>query len=283
MAYSSWAVLLSAILSFFNPDLLRTVFLPGLLTILSFAFFGLRTRLRLLKTLSQQNFDLQLINEELEAFSYSVSHDLRAPLRTIVGFSKVIVTDHGAVLTEEVNTLFNKIIKGGKKMEELIESLLHMSKITSQGMSRTEVDLSILCLKIIEDLKGEAPSRQATFKIEKNLSASGDFTLLESALRNLIGNAWKYTNRKPEVIIEFGARELDGKKTFFITDNGAGFDMKYAKNLFRVFHRLHSEKDFQGTGVGLATVKRIIQRHGGQIWAEGETGLGATFYFTLEA
>lgn len=280
--YSVCVLVLSGVLCLFDRILLRSVFLPGILTIVVIFYIGLRSRLSLLTTLSQQNLTLQELNHELEAFSSSVSHDLRAPLRTIVGFSEIILADHGATLNEDVKKLFNRIIKGGEKMAELIESLLYMSKITRQEIRRTEVDLSELCLKILENLKEENANRPATFKVEKNLRVFGDPTLLEAALVNLVGNAWKFTGRKSETIIEFGARELDGKKIFFLADNGAGFNMKYVNKLFGVFQRLHSEKEFIGTGVGLATVKSIIKRHGGRIWAESEPGRGATFYFTLE-
>jgi signal transduction histidine kinase len=231
--------------------------------------------------LGQQNIKLQAVNEELEAFSSSVAHDLRAPLRAMTGFGHMLMTEHLDSLSENGKNLIQRVIQNGKKMGQLIESLMSLSRYSVQELMPVEVNLSQISTKILQELKNEVPSRSVEFRIQNDQKVFGDLPLLEAALTNLLSNAWKYSSLKIESVIEFGVKEEEGKRTFFVSDNGAGFDMKHSKKLFGAFQRLHSEKEFAGTGIGLATVKRIIHRHGGVIWAESKIGEGATFYFTL--
>jgi signal transduction histidine kinase len=232
--------------------------------------------------LSVQNGKLQAVNSELEEFTSAVAHDLKAPLRTIIGFSEVLVTDHADGLSADAKGHLERISRGTFKMSVLIDSLLRLSKLSLKELELAEVNLSQISLGILEELARSNPSRKIVYRVDGEYRVSGDRLLLEAALTNLLGNAWKYTGRKSEAVIEFGAREINGKRAFFVSDNGAGFDMNYARKLFGVFQRLHSESEFSGTGVGLATVRRIIHRHGGRIWAEAAPDKGATFFFTLE-
>ena len=220
-------------------------------------------------------------NKEMEAFSYSVSHDLRAPLRSIDGFSLALLEDYADRLDDTGQDYLRRLRGASQKMGELIDGLLKLSRLTRGEMQPRKVDLTALAGEIAERLKENDPERQAEFVINRGLTAYGDPDLLRVLLENLLGNAWKFTGMTPQARIEFGAKRNGKVKAYFIKDNGAGFDMTYAGKLFRAFQRLHDEAKFPGTGIGLATVQRIINRHGGTIRAEGETGKGATFYFTL--
>lgn len=227
---------------------------------------------------------LTILNKEFEAFSYSVSHDLRAPLRSIAGFSQVLLEDHGDVLNEEAKAHLTRILNAGKKMGELIDGLLSLSHLTRTPLNHTIVDLSGLVTTILDELKQTDPMRQMICVIEPSVIAKGDKQLLMIALQNLLNNAWKYTAKKPKALIEFGVIQQDSLNqplTYFIRDNGAGFDMNYADKLFGAFQRMHSPSEFEGLGIGLATTQRVIQRHGGRIWGESLVNQGATFYFTL--
>ena len=225
--------------------------------------------------------ELQAANRELESFSYSVSHDLRAPLRSIDGFSRILLEDYGDRLDEEGADYLRRVGEAGRRMRQLIDDLLDLSRMTRQRIVRERVDLSAMAGSIAQNLRTGEPERRVEFVIASGLSAVGDAGLLRVVLENLLGNAWKFTSEKSGARIEFGAERGGGTPVYFVQDNGAGFDMTYADKLFGAFQRLHREDRFAGTGIGLATVQRIVHRHGGRVWAEGRTGQGATFYFTL--
>jgi light-regulated signal transduction histidine kinase (bacteriophytochrome) len=224
---------------------------------------------------------LQAANEELKAFAYSVSHDLRGPLRGMAGFSQVLLEDYGGELDETGKDYLRRIRDAGERMGDLIDDLLYLSSVSRREMRREKVDLSALARDVAEDLRRNEPERRARFVIAEGLSAEGDTGLLRVVMENLLGNAWKFTAREPEALIEFGVLEQDGEPVYYVRDNGVGFDEGYVEKIFGPFQRLHGEDQFEGTGVGLATVDRIVRRHGGNLWAEGEVGRGATFYFTL--
>ncbi len=230
---------------------------------------------------AQANRQLQAANLELESFSYSVAHDLRAPLRSLAGFSDALATDYGAKLDDTGKDYLRRIGAASNKMAQLIEDLLGLSHVSRVELAPAAVSVSDLFRSAIEELRAADPARQVDVRVEDGLAASGDRNLLRIMVANLAGNAWKYTSKTPAARIEAGAVSNDGQQAYFIRDNGAGFDMKYAGKLFGTFQRLHHERDFPGTGIGLAIVRRIINRHGGRVWAEGSVGQGATFYFTL--
>jgi signal transduction histidine kinase len=220
-------------------------------------------------------------NKELEAFSYSVSHDLRSPLRSIDGFSLALLEDYAGGLGAEGRDYLERVRNATKRMAQLIDDLLNLSRMSRMEMRREKVDLSALARDIAGRLVKHHPDRVAEFIISDGLTTFGDERLLMVMLENLVANAWKFSEKGPRSVIEFGATLQDGKEVFFVKDNGAGFDMTYANRLFTPFQRLHLEAEFPGSGIGLATVKRIINRHGGRVWIEGDVGKGATVYFTL--
>ncbi len=220
-------------------------------------------------------------NRELNEFSYSVSHDLRAPLRSINGFSKALMEDYPDKLGEKGKNYLQRVCNASERMGHIINDLLNLSRITRADMSRERVDLSALAHDIVKNIQEMQPESKSEFVIAEGLVTDGDKRLLRIALVNLLNNALKYTSKRSEARIELGSTENDGKLSYFIRDNGAGFDMAYIDNLFVPFQRLHSTTEFEGTGIGLAIVKRIIHRHGGLIWAEGAVEKGATFYFTI--
>jgi C4-dicarboxylate-specific signal transduction histidine kinase len=223
---------------------------------------------------------LEVANRELESFSYSVSHDLRAPLRAIHGFSQLIEQQCLAGLDDQCRDYLARVRAGSEKMGHLIDDLLRLSRISRQEMARGAVDLSAMVRQTAELLVGAEPERMVEWVIAPEMRADGDVGLLGVVLDNLIGNAWKYSSKRERARIEFGADEQHHRRVFFVRDNGAGFDMAGADKLFAAFQRLHSAAEFPGTGIGLATVARIIHRHGGEVWAESKVGEGATFYFT---
>lgn len=227
------------------------------------------------------NTELTAVNKELEAFSYSVSHDLRAPLRSIDGFSQALLEDYPDKLDEQGKNYLQRVRSASQRMGVLIDDLLSLSRVTRSDMRQETVDLSALAQSIVEELQETQPERQVSFVIAPGLTTSGDSRLLHQLMENLLGNAWKFTRNHQKARIEFGAAQKDGKEVYFISDDGAGFDMTYVNKLFGVFQRLHSQEEFPGTGVGLATVQRIVHCHGGQVWAEGKVEEGATFYFTM--
>jgi signal transduction histidine kinase len=231
--------------------------------------------------LENRAVELEAINNELEAFSYSVSHDLRAPLRSIDGFSNALQEDYADVLDERGKGYLQRVCTSTRRMAQLIDDLLGLSRVTRSEMRRETVDLSTLVHTIAADLQQTEPNRSVEWDITDGLTAKGDARLLQIALENLLGNAWKFTGKKEQARITFGATQDSERTVYFIRDNGAGFDSAYADMLFGAFQRLHSASEFPGTGIGLATVQRIVRRHGGQIWAESAVDQGATFYFTL--
>jgi signal transduction histidine kinase/DNA-binding response OmpR family regulator len=229
----------------------------------------------------ERTAELEVANQELEAFNTSVSHDLYAPLRSIDGFSAALLEEYGDRLDSQGHDYLRRVRQAAQHMTQLIHDLLSLSQVARRDLEREAVDLSRLAGMIVAELRCTQPDRQVSFRMASQLLAQGDARLLRIALENLLGNAWKFTGRQPHARIEFGVSEVQGRLAFFIRDNGAGFDMTYVGRLFSPFNRLHSATDFAGTGIGLATVQRIIRRHGGRIWAEGSVGQGATFYFTL--
>jgi signal transduction histidine kinase len=225
--------------------------------------------------------ELAASNQELESFAYSVSHDLRSPLRGIAGFSMAVLEDYSDVLDETAHDYLNRMHKGAVRMSELIDDILSLSQVSRGEMHSEVIDMTALALTIAEELRSQEPGRKAKLVISDNLEAYGDTRLMYLVLENLLGNAWKFTRKQRSTRIEFGATEQENETVFFVRDNGVGFDMKYIDKLFDVFQRLHHADEFEGTGIGLAIVTRIIGRHGGRTWAEGNVGTGATFYFTL--
>jgi PAS domain S-box-containing protein len=235
------------------------------------------------RSLAARADELEAVNSDLEAFNYTVSHDLRTPLTTIGGFAQLLLKKHDIARDPESRDFLQTICRSVERMEELIESLLELSRLTHQKMDMRRVNLSELAQLISLELRVTAPERGVDFVITDGITCDGDKGLLQVMLGNLLGNAWKYSARKDTARIVFGMEERDGEPCCFVRDNGAGFDNRYADTLFTCFNRLHSSDDFAGLGIGLATVKRIISRHGGSIRAEGETDRGATFYFSLPA
>jgi signal transduction histidine kinase len=226
--------------------------------------------------------ELEAVNRELEAFSYSVAHDLRAPLRSIDGFSQALLEECADRLGPQQIRYLERVRAAAHRMGRLIDALLSLSRTTRVELRRERVDLSALASSVTERLREAQPSRGVDVTIEPGLSVQADPRLLEVVVTNLLGNAWKFTGNCASARIELGTQRNVVPPVYFIRDNGAGFDQKYAAKLFGVFHRLHRDEEFEGTGIGLATVQNVVRRHGGRIWAEGEVGHGATFYFTLE-
>jgi light-regulated signal transduction histidine kinase (bacteriophytochrome)/HAMP domain-containing protein len=233
------------------------------------------------ESLRRNAAELLAANTELDAFAYSVSHDLRAPLRSIDGFSQILLEDYAGKLDEAGCESLQRVRAASQRMGTLIDDLLKLARVTRAEIRTEVVDLSGMARDIAADLQRATPERQVEFAIAPGLTARGDARLLRVALDNLLRNSWKYTAKQPAPRVEFRSADANGGQAFMVRDNGAGFDMKYADKLFGVFQRLHSAADFEGTGIGLATVRRIINRHGGRIWAEGAVDQGATFYFTL--
>ncbi|MEW5957485.1 MAG: PAS domain S-box protein, partial [Chloroflexota bacterium] len=229
----------------------------------------------------ERTAQLEAANKELEAFAYSVSHDLRAPLRGIDGFSQALLEDYAANLDDEGQRYLQRVRAASQRMADLIDDLLALSRITRSEMRRETVDLSELAQAVVEELRQAEPERRVKVVIAAALVVQADERLLRAVLENLLGNAWKFTARQSQAHIEFGAMKQQSQTVYFVRDNGAGFDMAYADKLFGAFQRLHTPAEFSGSGIGLATVQRIIHRHGGRIWAEGAVEQGATFYFTL--
>jgi two-component system, NtrC family, sensor kinase len=241
-----------------------------------------RTALEMAETRAALAEELQLKNEELESFSYSVAHDLRAPLRGIDGFSLALLEDCGDQLDDDGRKYLHYVRDSAQQMARLIDDLLALSRVTRGELNRGETHVSSLARSIVSRLQRENPDRKVDVVVADGIVADCDDRLLTIVLENLIGNAWKFTSKRHDARIEVGVME-DDPRTYFVRDNGAGFDMSYASKLFGVFQRLHSATDFEGTGIGLATVQRIIRRHGGRIWAQGQVDHGAAFYFTLES
>ncbi len=248
-----------------------------------------QTQMRLIESkeaeveLQKAKLELEAANQELEAFSYSVSHDLRAPLRSIDGYSQALLEDYGQLLPAEGHKFLMHVRRSTFRMTELIDDLLKLSQVTRAQINLMNVDLTEIAESILSELQRTYPERRVELYIAPNLFARGDPRLLQVVLENLLNNAWKYTSKQEHAEIEFGAKQEKTQTIFFVHDNGAGFDMAYVDKLFGAFQRLHTTTEFPGTGIGLATVQRILHRHGGRVWAEGAVNEGATFFFTLPA
>lgn len=225
--------------------------------------------------------ELEAANKELETFSYSVSHDLRAPLRAINGFSSILMENYAAQLPGEARQLIDKIMSSAERMGQLIEQLLKFSRLSRQALSKRRVHIKELVQEVLDDVYKEQPDRRAEVRIGELPDTQGDPVLLRQVFFNLLSNAFKFTRKKQHAVIEVDSEQRGDERVYFVRDNGAGFDMQQAGNLFRVFSRLHSASEFEGTGVGLSLVQRIVQRHGGRIWAESAVDQGAAFYLTL--
>jgi light-regulated signal transduction histidine kinase (bacteriophytochrome) len=235
------------------------------------------------RRIAERTAQLEFSNRELEAFAYSVAHDLRAPLRSISNFTLALSEDCADKLDATGLDYLQRIRASSLRMAELIDGILALSRVNRTEFVETDVNLSALARTISEQLQRWQPQRAVRFVLQDGLVDRGDVQLLRSVLENLMGNAWKFTRDRLVAEIEFGSLPAEGDKgrVYFVRDNGAGFDMEYQQKLFGVFQRLHTQQEFEGTGVGLATVQRIVRRHGGRVWGEGRVGQGATFYFTL--
>jgi light-regulated signal transduction histidine kinase (bacteriophytochrome) len=233
------------------------------------------------KDLKEAKSATEAANRELEAFSYSVAHDLRAPLRSIDGFSQALLEDCADLLDDAGKQHLRYVREAAQDMAALIDGLLSLSRVARSELRRESIDLSAMARHALSQLQRAVPGRAVETVVADGLTVNGDSRLLRAVLENLLGNAWKFTRNSPNARIEVGATTSDGARACYIRDNGTGFDMAYAGKLFSPFQRLHSAAEFEGTGIGLATVQRIIHRHGGRVWAEGAPGKGATFYFTL--
>jgi PAS domain S-box-containing protein len=233
------------------------------------------------RELEMANVELSAVNKELEAFSYSVSHDLRAPLRSIDGFSQILLDEYGEKFDGESKDYLMRVRQASQRMGILIDDVLGLSRVTRSEMHIVSVDLSALANLIVNELKNMQPNQQVDVVIGPGLTVEGDVNLLRIMLTNLLGNAWKFTGKHPQAKIEFGKTIRDGENVFFVRDDGAGFDKAYANKLFQPFQRLHGLNEFEGSGIGLATVQRVINRHGGKVWAEGTVEKGAVFYFMI--
>jgi light-regulated signal transduction histidine kinase (bacteriophytochrome) len=232
--------------------------------------------------LSRASRDLERVNGELASLIYSVSHDLRAPLRAISGFSEALVEDCAAQLDQGANEYLKQIIDGASRMELLIAKLVELAQVTRAELRRETVDLTAMTTAIVEGLQKTEPARDVSFVVEPALRIEGDARLLRTAFEQLLGNAWKFTSRHPSATIEVGSEMQDGRRVVYVRDDGAGFNSDYAARLFGAFQRLHGAGEFPGAGTGLALVQRIVNRHGGEVWATGKVEQGATVYIAIE-
>lgn len=232
--------------------------------------------------LSEKNIELEVLNEELRAFSYSVSHDLRAPLRSMDGFSLALLEDYSDQLPMEGQDALRRIRLASQRMGRLIDDMLRLTQVTRAEIMIEQIDLTAMCSSIASTMQETDPDRPVQWHIAPGMKIDADMPLIQIVMQNLIENAWKFTGKTAVPSISIGRQDDGGNTTFFITDNGAGFDMLHAKNLFRTFERLHTAADFKGTGIGLALVNRIINRHEGRIWSESAVGQGATFFFCMK-
>ena len=233
------------------------------------------------RALNEKNAELEAANKELEAFDYSIAHDLRAPLNRIEGFSAMLGEQYGEKLDARGRDLLLRIAEAGRSMDQLVGDLLELSTVTRGTLGRSDVDISALAESIVASLRKSDPQRDVRFEALPGIEVRADPGLVRVVLENLLGNAWKFTRGRAPARIEMGRVEIEGEKVLFVRDNGAGFDIAGAERLFKPFQRLHSGNNFEGTGIGLATVQRIVRRHGGRVWAEAAVDRGATFFFTL--
>jgi light-regulated signal transduction histidine kinase (bacteriophytochrome) len=238
-------------------------------------------RLEHVKALRETNVELEAAVEELEAFSYSVSHDLRAPLRAVIGFSAAVLEDFGETLGSEGQRQLKIIQAEAQNMGTLVDDLLAFSRLGRQQMRQTDIDMAGLAQSVADELARQTPEHSVSFQIGALAPARGDRAMLRQVWVNLLANAFKFTRPRPNAAVEIGSRTTASELIYSIKDNGVGFDMRYAPKLFDVFQRLHGMDEFEGTGIGLSIVKRVVTRHGGRVWAEGQVDAGATFYFAL--
>jgi two-component system sensor histidine kinase/response regulator len=240
-----------------------------------------RYRTQLEDLVEERTTALTAINRELEAFSYSVSHDLREPLLAFDGLSQALLEDYGSRLDSRAKDYLNRMRRASQRMGSVFDGLQSLFRVTSGEIHREQIDVSAMATEIVDEMRAFSPDRAVRVDIARDLSVAGDARLVRILLGNLINNAWKFTSAKRDAAIEIGSELVDGEDRHFVRDNGVGFDMLYAHKLFGAFQRLHSQSEFPGVGIGLATVRRIVNRHGGRCWAEGAVGEGATFYFVL--
>jgi len=274
-----------------NRDLktLTTVFvvasmvLAGLIIFLFYAYvFRIQSRLsKVYANLRREITERKQVQQQLESYSYTIAHDLRAPLRSITSFSQILAEEIGDTVRGDARDALQRVIRAASNMAELIDDILELSRISRKEMSVGSVDLSECARQYLERLKAEEQGRRLEYQVQNDITVSGSKELLHAALENLLDNAWKFTSERETRRIQFGTTVLNGETVYFVRDNGVGFDMEYADKLFGTFQRLHPKEAYPGTGIGLATVKRIIDRHKGRVWAESKVGKGATFYFTL--
>jgi signal transduction histidine kinase len=262
---------------------LSSIVLAGLVIFLFYAYLSsIQSKLsKVYAKLRHEISERKQVQQQLESYSYTIAHDLRAPLRSITSFSQILAEDIGESLRGDASDALQRVIRAGSHMAELIDDILELSRITRRHMSVGRVDLSQCAREYIERLQSENPDRRLEYHVEDNVTVSGSRELLRAALENLLENAWKFTSKKETATIHFATTTLDGETVYFVRDNGVGFDMEYVDKLFGTFQRLHPKEAYPGTGIGLATVKRVIERHKGRVWAESEVERGATFYFTL--
>lgn len=264
--------------------ILKPFKLSVILPVLSRALTVRRLRIenaKLEQRVRRHTAELEAANKELEAFSYSISHDLRAPLRHVDGFANILLEKFSSDLPDEAQRLLSSVSNGARHMGRLTDDLLRFSRLSRQPLSKRPVNLSSLVQQVLEELRKEQPDRRVEVYAGELPDCVGDPSLLRQVLVNLLSNAFKFTRQKEKAIVEVGCDPQEGERVYFIRDNGVGFDLTHAQKLFGVFQRMHREEEFEGTGVGLSIVQRIIQRHGGRVWAEAELDKGATFYFTL--
>jgi len=260
-----------------------SIVLASLVIVLFYAYLQ-RLQSKLSKAYAKLRHEIserKQVQQQLESYSYTIAHDLRAPLRSITSFSQILSEELGESLRDDARDALQRVIRAGSHMAELIDDILELSRITRRHMSVGRVDLSEFASEYIERLQSEDPTRRLEYHVEKNVMVSGSKELLYAALKNLLENAWKFTSKQETAKIQFSTTTLDGETVYFVRDNGVGFDMEYVDKLFGTFQRLHPKDAYPGTGIGLATVKRVIERHKGRVWAESEVGQSATFYFTL--
>lgn len=241
----------------------------------------LRLNAELEARVAERTTELARSNEELESYSYTMAHDMRAPLRVILGFGRILLEDHGNRLPADALANLQRVLASADRMHRMIDGLLQLARLTPQPLTPADVDIAVLSRDLLAELAGAGAGRSVQVVVPESLPAKGDVVLLRIALQNLLGNAWKFSSGVQQARIEIGEAQTGHGRAFFVRDNGAGFDMAYAGKLFKVFQRLHSSSEFEGTGVGLASVERIIRRHGGRVWAESAPDQGATFFFTL--
>jgi light-regulated signal transduction histidine kinase (bacteriophytochrome) len=273
-------------ITIWESHLITIIFSSILATIAS--YFVILNRQKLLDQLSKEISDRKQTHEELieantslEAFNYTISHDLKLPLTVMNGYCQIMQEMCGSRLNEQCQQYLREISSGTLRMNELINALLKFSTVARSELSREPVDLSEIANTVAAELALTEPARRVVFRISEGITANADANLLRVVMENILGNAWKYTGAREEAVIEFGVIDIDGKAACFVRDNGTGFDMAHVNNIFMPFNRLPGNNIVKGHGIGLATVDRIIKRHGGKLWAEGELGKGATFYFTL--